>query len=465
MNNSTHFKYLAWFSSFHSDDPFSDDIVRIITAFFGIYASQELLFAWTIEEKMILTRLEGTFFLLTLLIAFLFQRRHPLFCRKWAPSLLFWGLTFLLILQLLLQKGYSIGALCWLTSFFFASLAYPPTQLPKIRRWPALIAALLSLLTPTLFLPYLGSSSTLLLLLLNLFFRFFFSWKRIIPFIIFIIFFINQHPFFIGTSNYIPLEKKSIGRCHFFIEKHHSLGFYLAYGCGGREFFSSETSRWVEPLVAPLLALLEHPTRVLVLGGERGFVLKELLNDVAIKRIDLLSWRQEEILFFSQHSILRKLNAHSFEDPRVHLKFFPNEEAFSHYLRQIRFKYDLIIQVLEPRWAIGEKFYEKAHFQLLRNKLKATGYLGIFWGVETKHFVQMSQAMKGAGFFITPYRSFGIDITWLFLIGSPSSFIDFRKLHLSSGLNYLSEDLLPQLFHFPLDRRSFLPPKNSKKNK
>lgn len=171
---------------------------------------------------------------------------------------------------------------------------------------------------------------------------------------------------------------------------------------GGRD-----ERRYHEALVHP--AMNGPRARVLVLGGGDGLATREVLRYPGVRRVDVVELDAGVVRLARRDPALAALNAHAFDDPRVHVTA---ADAFR-LLRGARAAYDVVISDLpDPGITASTKLYSQEFYGLARRVLTDGGRLVVhggpvssrpraFWTVET--------TVRAAGLRTAPYRVSGRD--------------------------------------------------------
>jgi spermidine synthase len=221
---------------------------------------------------------------------------------------------------------------------------------------------------------------------------------------------------------------------------------------GNLQFSSKDEYRYHEALIHPVVASLDLPTDVLVLGGGDGMAVRELLKYPSIKSITLVDLDKEMISLFQTQDLLKRLNNNSLNDPRVKVI---NEDAFN-WLRQGHRKFDVaVVDFPDPsNFSLG-KLYSQTFYQALHGALKPGGRVVI--QSTSPYFAKNSfwcvvDTLAAAGFETVPYHayvpSFG---DWGYVIGSLDRFKPADASHYPEALRYLSPASFQQMLLFPKD--------------
>ncbi len=148
--------------------------------------------------------------------------------------------------------------------------------------------------------------------------------------------------------------------------------------------------------------------RVLVLGGGDGLAAREVLRHPGVRRVDVVELDAGVVRLARRDPALSALNAHAFDDPRVHVT---TADAFR-LLRGARAAYDVVVSDLpDPGITASTKLYSQEFYGLARagaDRRRPAGRARAgrssarpraFWTVET--------TIRAAGLRTVPYRVAG----------------------------------------------------------
>lgn len=221
---------------------------------------------------------------------------------------------------------------------------------------------------------------------------------------------------------------------------------------GSLQFSSLDERRYHEPLVHVPLGQVQHPRRVLVLGGGDGLAARELLKYDDVDEITIVDLDPAIFELARTHKELVRLNERSLHSPRVRTV---DGDAFV-FLEETNDTYDVILADLpDPNNASLARLYSRTFYGLVRSRL-AQG--GVFVTQATspyyaeEAFWTIRETLEAAGFahtypFHTSIPSFG---EWGFLLAAERS-LDPASTAPSVETNYLNAGVLPGLFRFPND--------------
>jgi spermidine synthase len=231
---------------------------------------------------------------------------------------------------------------------------------------------------------------------------------------------------------------------------------------GHLQFSSDDEHRYHEVLVHPAVAALgREPRHVLVLGGGDGLAVREILRYPSVERVVLVDLDPLVTDVFSKIPVAVELNTGALTDPRVTIH---NQDAFS-YLEYAEGAFDLaIVDFPDPsNYALG-KLYTVTFYQRLRERLGVRGVAVVqatspyyarraFWTIAT--------TIETAGFGVLPLHvyvpSFG---EWGFVLAGAPKLAAPERLRAVSGLRYLDEAALSELFRFAPDMAAVEAPVN-----
>jgi spermidine synthase len=219
---------------------------------------------------------------------------------------------------------------------------------------------------------------------------------------------------------------------------------------GNLQFSSRDEYRYHEALVHPIMAAVEQPRSVLVLGGGDGLAVRELLKYSSVQSITLVDLDPEMTQLFSRTAFLSQLNGRSLLSPKVHVI---NADAFV-WLKEASGQFDaIIVDFPDPsNYSIG-KLFSLTFYRRLSEVLAPNGWAVIqstspyvarqaFWCVE--------RTLQAAGLQTAAYHvfvpSFG---EWGFVAAGHAPYRLPNAL--PAGLRFLTLANLPEIFEFPLD--------------
>ncbi|OEF99314.1 spermidine synthase [Vulcanibacillus modesticaldus] len=221
---------------------------------------------------------------------------------------------------------------------------------------------------------------------------------------------------------------------------------------GNIQFSSTDEYRYHEALVHLPMNVAKKRDNILILGGGDGLALREILKYDDVKRISIVDLDRELIEFSKTDPLIKKLNKGSLESEKV--KFY-YQDALKFLQENQENIYDVIIVDLpDPNNESLNKLYTRTFYTQLRNHLSPDGAISVqatsplfarevYWTI--------SKTVEATGLKVLNYHveipSFG---NWGFILaGREKPNIDKIKLNIET--KYLSDDLIPSLFHFGKD--------------
>ncbi len=220
---------------------------------------------------------------------------------------------------------------------------------------------------------------------------------------------------------------------------------------GNLQFSSRDEYRYHEALIHPALSALENPKKVLVLGGGDGLAIREILKYPSIQSITLVDLDHEMTSIFKSNIRLSSLNQHALSSSKVSII---SNDAFT-WLDQHHDYYDfIVVDFPDPtNFSLG-KLYTNSFYKLIAEHLSWHG-LAVIQSTSPLYARQsfwcINNTVESSGLKATPYHalvpSFG---EWGYVIAShlPYSFPKNIKV---KQLKYVTPEILPSMFTFPLD--------------
>lgn len=211
----------------------------------------------------------------------------------------------------------------------------------------------------------------------------------------------------------------------------------------------------------PGLNAVNHPEKVLVLGGGDGLAVREILRYPAVKKITLVDLDPEMTRLFSSHASLKKLNHESLLSKKVRVI---NADAFQ-WLKTNTEPFDfVVVDFPDPsNYSIG-KLYTNTFYRLLHQSLAPKGQVVIQATspfVAPKSYWCVVNTLTSVGFTALPYHahvpSFG---DWGFVLATPQASFRLNE-NFSPDLRFLDGPTFRQMRIFPKD----MPPQPTEINK
>ena len=253
---------------------------------------------------------------------------------------------------------------------------------------------------------------------------------------------------------------------------------------GNLQFSSSDEQRYHEPMVHPAMNIVPVHSRVLILGGGDGCVLREVLKYKTVKEVLLVDLDPEMTRLAQTHPVLRKINQDAFKDSRMmtltgqgisagidknlymetHEKNrkrasdtptkiasvqYMNVDA-DRFLSQVSGSFDVIlVDMPDPSTPELTKLYSREFYKKIKLHLSQHGVMVVQATspyLAKESFLCIGRTIESAGFSSRPYHenvpSFG-DWGW------------FLAWHADVSADKIDERI--QQIHFPVETRFITP--------
>ena len=213
-------------------------------------------------------------------------------------------------------------------------------------------------------------------------------------------------------------------------------GNHWFYQNGINQFSSIDTWFYNEPFVHPVMHLASKNPKVLIIGGERGLLAKELAK-YSVEGADLLPIDHELLIMASTAPIFTKVNENIFSSKLFAIR----EEGVFEWLGQHEGEYDAIfVDVPDPvdielNQYYTREFYEMCHHALRENGLVITQAGSPYFA--TKAFESVRKTMGIAGFGVVTFHNQVLSLgEWGWAVGAKS----MNAGHLKESLKQLTFD-------------------------
>ncbi len=220
---------------------------------------------------------------------------------------------------------------------------------------------------------------------------------------------------------------------------------------GNLQFSSVDEYRYHEALVHPAMQAAARHGQVLILGGGDGLAAREVLRwGDAVERVTLVDLDGAMTRLALDSEELAALNGHALTHPKMRVV---NDDAMQWLAKSDEHFDVVIVDFPDPNnFSLG-KLYTTRFYGILAAHLADGGVAVIqstsplfarrsFWCIDT--------TIQASGFTTRPYHawvpSFG---EWGYVLAGKGSLE--ARWPLPEGLQFLTEDTLPTLFHFPKD--------------
>lgn len=221
---------------------------------------------------------------------------------------------------------------------------------------------------------------------------------------------------------------------------------------GNLQFYSADEYRYHEALIHPIMSLVPHVKKVLILGGGDGFAVRELAKYPSIESIQLVDLDPEMTRLFKMNPELRRLNDSALYHPKLTIK---NEDAFI-WLQKSRQLFDVvIIDLPDPsNFSLG-KLYTDLFYDQVKEHVSEQGAIVVQSTspyVAPNSFWCIANTLQSTGLRILPYHTFIPSFgDWGYIIASRKSLPSPDFSHLPNKLRFFSPEAFQSMTYFPKD--------------
>ncbi len=222
---------------------------------------------------------------------------------------------------------------------------------------------------------------------------------------------------------------------------------------GNLQFSSKDEYRYHESLVHVGMSRLANPKTVLILGGGDGLAAREVLKYPSVEKILLVDLDAQMTHLFRTNPILLELNQGSLNHPKMEVL---NQDAFV-WIKNNQKRFDfVIVDFPDPsQFALG-KLYSRTFYSYMASAIGPEGLIAVQSTspyVAKKSFQIIVNTLNDVDLFTKPYHvyvpSFG---EWGYVLaGKKSLEVSGLKLALPSGLQFLTDEMVPYLYQFSKD--------------
>lgn len=162
---------------------------------------------------------------------------------------------------------------------------------------------------------------------------------------------------------------------------------------------------YYEPMTHGLFKTLDSKENALVIGGENGCLIREVLKYDAVKHIDVISYDTLLRQLGMKNSYFTTMNKNAYKHKKVHII---HEELLQHISKSNR-KYEAIfIDLPDPRSIETNQFYTIEFYDLVQNLLNENGVMITQAGspyYATEAFYTIGRTISEAGFHVLPIHN------------------------------------------------------------
>ena len=187
-----------------------------------------------------------------------------------------------------------------------------------------------------------------------------------------------------------------------------------------KNFSSIDEYLYSEPMVHSAFEIRGDTKNALVLGGENGCLLREILK-YPVRQVDIVSYDTLLRNLAIQNQYITKVNQHAYDHQKVHII----HENILDFCKSTQRKYDaVLIDLPDPRSVETNQFYTLEFYNLIRGLLNTDGIMITQAGsplFATRAFYTIQSTLKKAGFNTLPLHNQILTLgEWGWLICSPS---------------------------------------------
>ncbi|MGB3466740.1 MAG: hypothetical protein WBA74_15780, partial [Cyclobacteriaceae bacterium] len=181
---------------------------------------------------------------------------------------------------------------------------------------------------------------------------------------------------------------------------------------------------YYEPLVHPAIVMNSSAKDILVLGGELGGALKEIVKYEKVNKVRIVPDDRMLIDKVRSNTFFDKVSSAAWTDPRIEII----EEDIFDYLSGSKAEYDVIIADLpDPSNLMNNQYYTQEFFELCVTLLNDKGVFVTQAGspyFATKAYYSIVKTMKTAGFKTRPYHNQILTLgEWGWVIGTKDPYL------------------------------------------
>lgn len=194
--------------------------------------------------------------------------------------------------------------------------------------------------------------------------------------------------------------------------------YYWLFMDGLKNLSSVDDYLFYEPFIHPAVHLCDTCSRVLVLGGENGCAVRELLKYSYINRIDVIPYDTTYLNISRANPVFKKINNNSLTDQRVNVI----KGNIDRFITRPDPVYDLIvIDLPDPKSLEYNQFYIRKFYRYCFKKLNDKGVLVTQAGspfYAPRAYVAIGNTVRDAGFSVIPIHNQVMTLSeWGWMIG------------------------------------------------
>jgi len=174
---------------------------------------------------------------------------------------------------------------------------------------------------------------------------------------------------------------------------------------GSTQFSTYDEERYHEPLVHPLMGLIEERNDILLLGGGDGLAAREILKYSDVESLTVVDLDPAMTRLAQQDKIFLNINKDSLNDPRVRVV---NQDAYQ-FIKESGNLYDaIIVDLPDPKSVSLSLLYSLGFYKMVEKHLKPFGAMvtqSTSPLYSPKAFLCIKKTMQAAEFSILSYQN------------------------------------------------------------
>ena len=209
---------------------------------------------------------------------------------------------------------------------------------------------------------------------------------------------------------------------------------YWLFINGNQQLSSIDEVMYHEPLVHPVMGLLQNPKDILVLGGGDGGAVREILKYPSVENITLVDLDPKMTELGQTHDWLVAMNQNAMNHEKVTII---NADGYTWMENQKQYFDAIIIDLPDPKSVELGRLYSYEFYKLCYNRLRPHGFITTQAGspyYAARAFNCIDQTLAEAGFTTAPLHNQVVTLgEWGWVLGAKSG----EKAELKTALQAL----------------------------
>jgi spermidine synthase len=208
---------------------------------------------------------------------------------------------------------------------------------------------------------------------------------------------------------------------------------YWVYIDGLKHLSTIDDYLFYEPFILPITGMLPEVREVLILGGENGCAVREILKYKEVKKVTLIPYDPGFLTVCQNHPILTELNNKALSDRRVHIY----KDDILEFITSTKNQFDLIILDLpDPRNIETNQFYTREFYGFCTDLIHPDGFIITQSGspyFTFEAFSSIEATMNSVGINTLPLHNQILTLgEWSWIIGSRHEISDHLKIKIKN---------------------------------